>query len=260
VKRVPAVADLLGRTEPGSAPPADEPADTAPAERARRRADPWRTAFFGALVLAVLAGVAWALLGSSLLVVRHVKVTGNRLVTAAQVRSAARLTAGQPLARVNTAVAAHRVEQIPAVLSATVSRSWPNTIVIAVRERTPGVAVASAGGYNLVDEYGVTVRWAARKPAGLPLLAAPPEPLPGSLDVRSAVLVLRELPLALRRRVVSVSAASPGSVTLRLAGGTTVVWGGTAQAAQKSAELATLLRRHARYYDVSDPATVVTQG
>ena len=72
-----------------------------------------RTAFFGVLILAILAGAAWALLGSSLLVVRHVRVTGNRLVPAAQVRSAAGIRAGQPLAQVNTAAAAHRVERYP---------------------------------------------------------------------------------------------------------------------------------------------------
>lgn len=283
MKRPSASADRLAGHETDLPPAAEDPADRAGDDRAgasgaaasragasptsaaaakpvRRRADPWRAAFFGVLVVAVLAGVGWALLGSSLLVVRHVEVTGNQLVPAAQVRSAARVTAGQPLARVNTAAAAHRVERIPAVLSATVSRSWPNTIVITIRERTPGVAVAAAGGYDLVDQYGVTVRWAAHKPAGLPLLAAPPEPLPGSADVRSAVVVLGELPRALRGRVVSVSAASPTSVTLRLAGGTTVVWGGTGQAAQKSAELAMLLRKHAQYYDVSDPTTAVTQG
>ncbi len=241
----------LARPEAASAEPAKPP---------RRRADPWRAAFFGVLVVAVLAGVGWALLGSSLLVVRHVEVTGNQLVPATQVRGAARIPAGQPLAKVNTAAAAHRVERIPAVLSATVTRSWPDTIVITVRERTPGVAVAAAGGYDLVDEYGITVRWAAHKPAGLPLLAAPPQPLPGSADVRSAVLVLRELPRALRGKVVSVSAASPTSVTLQLSGGTTVLWGGTDRAAQKSAEIAMLLRKHARYYDVSDPSTAVTQG
>jgi cell division protein FtsQ len=231
-----------------------------PGQRARRRADPWRATLFGVLLVAVLAGVGWALLGSSLLVVRHVEVAGNHLVTAAEVRGAARITAGQPLVRVDTAAAVRRVERIPAVLSATVTRSWPNSIVITVRERTPGVAVAAAGGYDLVDQYGVTVRWVAHKPAGLPLLAAPPEPLLGSADVRSAVLVLRELPRTLRRKVKSVSAASPASVTLLLSDGTTVVWGGTGQAAQKSAELAMLLRKHARYYDVSDPSTVVTQG
>jgi cell division protein FtsQ len=258
VKRSSATGEPLVRDDGGRVPAGRAGAE--PGQPTRRRADPWRAALFGVLLLAVLAGVGWALLGSSLLVVRHVDVTGNHLVPAAQVRDAARISAGQPLVRVDTAAAVRRVERIRAVLSATVSRSWPNTIVIAVRERTPGVAVAVAGGYDLIDEYGVTVRWAAHKPAGLALLAAPPEPLPGSADVRSAVLVLRELPRALRRKVVSVSAASPTSVTLRLSDGTTVVWGGTGQAAQKSAELAMLLRKHARYYDVSDPSTAVTQG
>jgi hypothetical protein len=40
----------------------------------------------------------------------------------------------------------------------------------------------------------------------------------------------------------------------------TVLWGGVGRAAQKSGELILLLRTHARYYDVSDPGTAVTQG
>jgi cell division protein FtsQ len=231
-----------------------------PARPARRRADPWRAAFLGVLILAILAGVAWALLGSSLLVVRHVVVTGNRLVSVAQVRSAARIPAGQPLARVNTAAAARRVEQIAPVLSASVSRSWPDTIVVTVHERTPQLAVAAASGYDLVDSHGVTVLWMARKPAGMPLLTSPPAVLRGSPDVRAAALVLGQLPGALRQRVLSVSAASATTVTLKLGRGVTVLWGSPGQAAQKSEELDLLLRTHARFYDVSDPSTAVTQG
>ena len=232
----------------------------AAAGAARRHVDPVRTAFFGVLIVAILAAVAWALLGSSLLVVRHVEVTGNRVVPAAQVRSAAGIRAGQPLARVNTAAAARRVDQIAAVLSATVSRSWPDAIVITVHERTPRLAVAASGGYDLVDEDGVTVRWAARKPAGMPLLTGPPAVLRGSPNVRAAAVVLRQLPRGLRAKVMSVSAASATAVTLHLGHGITVLWGGPGQAAQKSAELGLLLRRHARFYDVSDPSTAVTQG
>jgi cell division protein FtsQ len=227
---------------------------------ARRHADPWRTAFFGVLILAIVAAVGWALLGSSLLVVRHVEVTGNRLVPAAQVRNAADIRLGQPLARVNATAAEHRVERIAAVLSATVSRSWPDAIVITVHERTPRLAVAAAGGYDLVDEYGVTVRSTARKPAGLPLLTAPPAVLRGSPSVRAAALVLRQLPADVRKKVISVSAASASTVTLHLGHGVTVLWGGPDQAAQKSAELGMLLRTRARFYDVSDPSTAVTQG
>jgi len=39
-----------------------------------------------------------------------------------------------------------------------------------------------------------------------------------------------------------------------------VLWGGAGQSARKAAELSVLLRTHARYYDVSDPGTAVTQG
>jgi cell division protein FtsQ len=216
--------------------------------------------FFGVIILAILAGAAWALLGSSLLVVRHVLVTGTRQVPAGQVRAAARIRVGQPLARVNTLAAAQRVERIPAVLSATVSRSWPDTIVITVRERIPQLAVSAAGGYDLIDSRGVTVRWAAVKPPGMPLLTAPTVALRGNGGVLAAALVLRQLPAQLRARIVSVSAPSATAVTLRLTGDVTVVWGGVGRTTQKWAELELLFKTHARAYDVSDPTTAVTQG
>ena len=225
-----------------------------------QHAGPVRTVFFGLVVLAILAGAGWALLGSSLLVVRHVEVTGDRLVTAAQVRQAARIRTGAPLATVNTTTAARRVEQLTPVLSATVSRSWPDAIIITVRERTPVFAVAAVGGYQLIDSHGVTVRQAARKPASMPLLSTPPTALRGSPAVSSAAAVIRQLHRGLRERITSVSAGSAGSITLHLTGRITVLWGGAGHPAQKLAELGMLLRRHARYYDISDPSTPVTQA
>ena len=232
----------------------------------RRRADPWRTAFFGVLALALLAVAVWALLGSSLLAVRQVQVIGNHLVPAAEVRAVAQIRTGTPLARVDTGAVARRVEQIGPVLSATVSRSWPHTIVISITERTPVLAVALAGGgYDLIDPHGVVVRSADRRPAGMPLLTSAPAVLRGSTGILAAATVLRHLPPALRTLVRSVSAASASTVsastvTLHLAHGITVVWGGTGQDAQKTEVLDSLLRTHARYYDVSDPAAAVTQG
>jgi cell division protein FtsQ len=219
-----------------------------------------RRAFAVALALTVVAVVAWALLGSSLLVVRQVRVTGGGgLVSAAAVRSAARIPLGLPMARVDGAAAAHRVEQLAPVLSARVSRSFPDTVVIAVRQRTPALAVAVASGYALVDAAGVTVTVVRSAPSGLPLLTTPPAVLRGSPAVRAAAEVVQNLPAQLRDRVRSVS-ASASSVTLQLSGRVTVRWGGPAQAAQKAAELDLLLSTHARYYDVSDPATAVTHG
>jgi cell division protein FtsQ len=230
-------------------------------KRGGRPADPRRIALVGVLALAVLGGACWAVLGSSLLVVRHVEVVGERLVTATQVREAAKIRPGTPLASVNTGAAAARVEQLPPVLSAAVSRSWPDTIVITVRERTPVLAVVAAGGgYQLVDPHGVVVRSAAHKPAGMPLLSPAPAVRRDSPAIKAVATVVRQLPPTVRARLKWVSAASANAVTLHLAGRVTVLWGSASRAAQKSAELTLLLRTHARYYDISDPDTAVTRG
>lgn len=244
----------------GHSLPASADRKTSRQDRQRQHAYPWRRAFFGIVVLAILAGACWALLGSSLLVVRHVEVRGNRLVTAVQVRQAARIRTGAPLTRVDTAAAARRVEQLAPVLSATLRQSWPDTIIITVQERRPAFAVAAYGRYELIDSHGITVRWVSRKPASMPLLSSPPAVVRGNPAISAAAAVLRQLPSSLRKRITSVSAASADSVTLHLARRITVLWGGAGDPAQKAAELAMLLRTHAHFYDISDPSTAVTEG
>ena len=224
-----------------------------------RARSPGRRLFAAGLALVILAVAGWALLGPVVLVVRHVRVTGaGGVVPSAAVRAAAGIPLGTPLARLDGAAVVRRVQRLPTVLSARVSRSFPDTVVIAVRPRVPALAVPTAAGYALVDSHGVTVSSAAAVPAGIPLLTSPPAVLRGSPAVRAAALVAQRLPAALRAQVRSVSATAT-TVTLQLTGGVTVIWGGPGQAAQKAAELEALLSTHARYYDVSDPATAVTE-
>ena len=59
--------------------------------------------------------------------------------------------------------------------------------------------------------------------------------------------------------MASVTAPGPDQVTLRLAGGITVLWGGTDRAGAKAQELTVLMRTHAHYYDVSAPGSVLTK-
>ena len=223
---------------------------------------PWKAVFFALAAAAIVVAAAWALLGSRLLVVRSVAVTGSHAVPAAEVLRAAGIRPGTPLVRVDTAAVARRVERLNQVQSAQVSKHWPDSVVITVRSRTPALAVAANGGFDLVDRFGVVVSHVASRPQGMALLdtTAPPASLRGSPAVRAAVTVLDRLPQRIRRLVRAVVAPSADAVTLDLRGGVTVMWGGTDRAAAKAEELEILMPTRARSYNLSDPGTVVTGG
>jgi cell division protein FtsQ len=230
--------------------------------RPRNPRSPWRAAWFVLATAGVIGAGVWILFGSRLLVVRSVVVTGTHLVPRSEVLAVAGVEPGTPLIRVNTARVAARIDAIRQVRSALVSRSWPDRVVIVVRERTAALALtARGGGYDLVDSGGVVVQWGASRPADLPLYptAAPVTSLRGDPDLAAAAAVLGELPAWLRYSVVSVTAPGPDQVTLRLAGGITVLWGGTDRAGAKAAELTVLLPAHMRYYDVSAQGSVLTK-
>jgi cell division protein FtsQ len=227
------------------------------ASRSRR----WLAALLLLAALGVGGGVTWALLGSGLFAVRSVVVTGTRLVPESEVVAVAGIRPGTPLIRVNTARIAARVLTIRQVLAVRVFTSWPNRVVIAVQERISALAVSlPGGGFDLIDANGVVVRSAATRPSRLPLYTttAAVSSLRGDPDVAAAAAVLAGLPASLRSSVTSVTVPSPDQVTLRLSSGVTVVWGGPDDAAAKARELAILMPTHARYYDLSSPATAVT--
>jgi cell division protein FtsQ len=210
----------------------------------------------------LVGGVAWALLGSKLLVVRTVRVLGTRMVPASQVLAAADVPVGTPLIKVDTSAVARRVEAIRDIASAQVSKDWPSTLTITVRERTSVVAVRMTRGYDLLDPTGVIVTWDARKPAGLPQYqtSLPGSDLKGNAGLASAAWVLSALPHWLADSVAEISAPNPAQVTLRLRDRVTIVWGSDTRNAQKAAELTILMRQsHASYYDVSSEGSVVTR-
>jgi cell division protein FtsQ len=244
-----------------------------------QRHTPWRAAFFALAITGIVAGVAWALVGSRFLVVRSIQVTGTHLVPRSEVLAAAGIPDGLPLIRVNTAAVAVRIERITQIESAQVSRAWPTGVTISVRERTPVLAVASGRGYQLIDKFGVAVE-PASPPLRMPRFVLPPgsqsagsqsagsqsagsqalASLRGSPAVYAAAAVLRELPTSLASKVTEVAAPSPSDVTLTLSGGITIVWGGTDRPAAKAKELGVLMRIRARSYDVSAPGTAMTGG
>ena len=232
----------------------------------RRPRTRWRAAFFALAGVALVAGVGWALLGNRLIVVRSVTVTGTHLLARGQVVAAADVPLGTPLMNVDAGAVTRRVEALRLVASATVSKDWPDHVVITVTERAPLAAVRMAGGgYDLVDKAGVIVRWSKTKPAGLPemVTSLSGDALRGDPSVTAVTEVLTGLQPWLAQQVAQVRAApapaGPEQVTLTLRDGETVEWGSPGGAAQKNRELAILRGDHVRDIDVSAPGTVVTK-
>jgi cell division protein FtsQ len=258
----PAARTLKPSKPPEPSKSRKSPKSPKPHKPRRPRARPGRRLAVWLLLaaMAMAGGLTWALLGSGLFAVRTVVVTGTRLVPQSEVLAVAAVKPGTPLVRVNTARIAGRVLTIRQVLAVRVALAWPDRVVIAVRERTPALAVLVPSGFDLVDAYGVVVQLVEARPASLPLYttSASVSALRGDPDVSAAAAVLAELPAALRSSVASVTAPGPDQVTLQLRSGVTVVWGGPDDAAAKAEELAVLMATHARYYDVSSPTTAVT--
>jgi cell division protein FtsQ len=257
----PGPAPWAGESAPAAPPDGPAPGRAVPAGRARRPRRRWPAVIAALAVAGLVGGAAWALLGSRLVAVRSVIVTGTHLVTKAEVLKVAGVRLGTPLIRVNTSQIAARIVTIRQVQSVQVTTSWPDRVLIAVRERTPALAVtAPGGGFDLVDPDGVTVLWAAHRPSRLPLYLTTDavDSLHGDPDVAAAAAVLAELPAQLRHSLASITAPSPDQVTLNLSNGVTVLWGSVSDASAKAKELALLMRTHAHYYDVSAPGTVMT--
>jgi cell division protein FtsQ len=182
-------------------------------------------------------------------------------LTSEDVVNAAAVGTGGPLARVDVESARSRVlGKLPALASAEVSRSWPHTVLVEVRERSAVVVLSDGGTLRLVDASGVSFRTVPARPAGLPVVT-----LSAFGDSRQRTLeavagVVAGLPPALKGKVVSVSARTADSVTLRLSGDVTVMWGSATDADKKARVLAALLKQGAKEYDVSVPDLPTTKA
>ena len=106
----------------------------------------WRAIFLALATAGVIGATVWVLFGSRLLVVRSVIVTGTHLVPRSEVLAVAGVEPGTPLIRVNTAEVGARIDTIRQVRSVLVRMSWPDRVVIVVRERAAMLALIASGG------------------------------------------------------------------------------------------------------------------
>lgn len=218
--------------------------------RRRRRRRNWIIAAVVAGVL-VLAGVAvWVVRSSSLLCVEQIDVEGTHTLTPSQVVTAAGVTTGVPLARVDTGQVVQQVSTLPPVSAVEVHRSWPHTLTISVTERTLVYQVEVSGSYLSVDPDGVVFNRSTTRARG----AVRATTASGDRTLlRDVATVVGSFPTKLRSQVDHVDAKSRDSIVVVLTGGRSVVWGSADRSELKGQVAAAMLGVRATHYDVSSP-------
>jgi cell division protein FtsQ len=223
--------------------------------RARGRGRPPVRWLAVAVAVAVLAG--WLVWASPLLGLRQVRVTGTEVLTVAQVRTAVEVADGTPLPRVPVAAVAERVAGLAPVERVRVRRSWPDTLVVEVVERTPVAAVPVAGGYRWVDATGLGFHTVGR-PGDLPVLVVA-DPGPDDRATAAGLVVLASLTPPLLAALAAVRVDGPVRIVLELRDGRTVVWGDESVSEEKARVATALLGEASELIDVSTPEVVVAR-
>lgn len=216
------------------------------------------------LVVALLGALVWLVWFSPVLNVRRVEVEGMTSLTAADIRSAAAVPIGGPLARVNVGAIETRVARMPRVDSVETRRKWPHVLVIKVRERVPVAWVEIDGQIRLVDRHGVDFRTVRSGPTALVEMridTSDPDVRVKAFEAATRVIVFlradgRDIFDGLRH----VSADTQDSVRLELSRNRTVVWGSAENNEDKLTVLRALLKGvKAARYDVSAPELPTTK-
>lgn len=211
----------------------------------------WRRLLALTLSVGVLAGAVWAVYFSTLFSVAEVDVVGTDVLDTADVRRAAAVASGRPLATVPLDAVAARVEGLAAVKVVDVSRSWPDTVRIDVVEREAVGVVEREGVVRGLDADGVLFRTYRSAPVGLPVVRISAATRTEALA--EAAAVIDALPTDLAGRVDHLAVETVDSISLQLRNGRTIFWGSAEASESKAEVLEVLLRRKARVYDVSVP-------
>ncbi|WP_111765048.1 cell division protein FtsQ/DivIB [Nakamurella deserti] len=215
----------------------------------------------GVLLLLVAAG-GWVVWGTSVLGLKTVQVDGTEGALDPALESAVTdvvgVAPGTPLIRVDLAAVRDRVETVPGVDSAEVSRHWPGTVRLAVTPRVAVAVVAANAALYLMDAEGVPYQTVAARPAGLVSLRLA-TPGPGDPATAAGLAVVAALPAGLVGTVASVTAANPYDITVQLTDGRSVIWGGATDNARKSQILTAVLARPGTTFDISDPGLVAVR-
>ncbi|MGW2561264.1 cell division protein FtsQ/DivIB [Streptomyces sp. NPDC001514] len=228
-----------------------------------------RVLLIGSALVALTAAAIWLLYGSPWLRVERVQVSGTQVLTPREVEEAAAVPIGSPLVSVDLdGIEVRLREELPRIDSVEAVRSWPHGIALKVTERKPVLLIGKGAKFIEVDAKGVRFATVDKAPQGVPMLEMTAYQSPSLRRfgeqrlVTEAVRVTAELPAQAVKDLRSVEVRSYDSITLKLTGGRTVVWGSSENGEAKARTLTALMKaaRGAGHFDVSAPTAPAASG
>jgi cell division protein FtsQ len=210
--------------------------------RAARRgsaAGSWAITLLG---LALVALTAWWVTHSRIFEARTIEVRGNVHLSQPEVLRLAGLSARTNVLWFSPGRVADRLESEPWSLSALVSRSFPSTVSVTIRERSP-VAVLVSDRRYLVAGDG-TVMGVVGGETELPTIPGPPTARVGSRIAATGpeLVIVKDLPPRVRDQAARVANDRRSGLVLVLRGGARVVYGDASDARAKGTALSAVLR------------------
>ena len=199
-------------------------------DRTRRRLSHirWRRIGTVLAVLGVFAGLV-GLYFSPALRVHEIEIGGATTVSTADIEALASLD-GASLVTADLSAAESRIEELPMVKAATITRAWPQTVRIAIVERTPWAIWQAGTSAYAVDDEGVVLVGDA--PAGAPVIRVSGADVglePGQVVDQDAVALARSLtervPAELALNVATFEWSGSKGLTITTDSGYTVVLG-----------------------------------
>jgi cell division protein FtsQ len=200
------------------------------AQHRRRR----RRIVISLIVIGGIAYGAWALMRSSVFSLQKIDVVGAVSVSKQQVIDASGLHIGQSALGIDYAAIASRIETVPGVADARVTREGSLAVKITIIERTAALEVQGGAGNWFLDQHGVQIAASLASPN------VPTIDLPATMDITQFTLddetnvlsIWTKMPAAMRQQLATFDLLPDHSVAFHL-GRTLVVFGTADQIDQK---------------------------
>lgn len=185
------------------------------------------------MILVSIIGFVVALLEAPTFEVRDIQIAGAARTSQGAVLDALEVSSDQALVSYDVSRGRSAVADLPWVEAVSLTRQWPSTLRVVIRERTVSAAVGHPAGteWIVVATDGTVVESRLTPPNGVPLIVSPADVVENArvgepiVGVDRALEIAYALPGQLDPWVTTWMAHEDGSVSAGMVGSATVDFG-----------------------------------